>query len=114
MFYCIDLKFYRTHLSLSSSSAGNQAPGPSSATMLPKGLSNKAYNLCTTKIVKAEKKMSGGKVEFIAQEATYVELKPATANVKYILNYIQKIWGPDYIIVSNDGLQIHDCPATKG
>ena len=73
------------------------------------------YNACTTKIMRADKKISaGGKIEFIAHEATYVELKPSTANVTYIQSQIQKIWGNEYIVVSNDGLQIHDSPATRG
>lgn len=73
------------------------------------------YNMCTTKVVKAEMKhVSGGKVEFISEEILYVELKPSTANVNYIQSYIQKTWGSQYIIVSNDGLQIRDSSGTRG
>ena len=70
------------------------------------------YNACTTKIMRADKKISaGGKIE---HEVIYVELKPSTANLTYIQSQIQKIWGNEYIVVSNDGLQIHDSPATRG
>lgn len=72
------------------------------------------YNMCTTKVVKAEKRMVGGKVEFTALGVMYVELKPSTANVNYIQSYIQKTWGSQYVIVSNDGLQIQDTSATRG
>lgn len=92
------------------------AAGPSgSSSAQPALATSKTFNACTTKVVKAEKKVgSGGKIEFLTQEAVYVELKPSTANATYVQNYIQSMWGSDYIIVSNDGLQIKDCAATRG
>ena len=38
----------------------------------------------------------------------------STANVEYILTLVQRRWGEDYIIVTNDGLQLEDSPATQG
>ena len=78
-------------------------------------MGSKIYNACTTKVVRADKKIGqGGKIEFIPHEVAYVELKPSTATVTYIQAYIQKMWGADYKIVSNDGLQIWDSAATRG
>ena len=101
----------------SSSGGAGSSSSSSSSTSTPhtsKGLGNKVYNMCTTKVVKAEKLMVGGKAEFTALEVMYVELKASTANVNYIQSYVQKIWGPQYVIVSNDGLQIQDTSATRG
>ncbi len=73
------------------------------------------YNSCTTKIVKAEKKHSAtGKIEFHQYEATYIDLKPSTANINYVQSCVQKMWGLEYTVVSNDGLQICDSSATRG
>lgn len=80
--------FFRLPLSLVANSTGDQASGSGSPTPpqhAPKGLGNKMYNVCTTKVVRAEKRVgAGGKVEFMAHEAAYVELKPSTANATYI------------------------------
>ena len=70
--------------------------------------------MCITKVMKAEKRLHGGKVEFSPLEVAHVELKPSTANVLYIQSYIQKKWGEDYTIVGNDGLKICDSSATRG
>ena len=57
------------------------------------------YNSCTTKVVRTEKKITvGEKIEFLAHEATYVELKPFTANASYIQSHVQKMWGSEYVI----------------
>ena len=65
--------------------------------------------------MKAEKKvLTGGKIEFHSLEVTYVDLKPSTANVLYVQSCVQKKWGDDYVIVSNDGLRICDSSATRG
>ena len=93
-----------------ASTSGNATPRCSS-----KGLGSRMYNSCTMKVVRVEKKITvGGKIEFLAHEATYVELKPSTANASYIQSHVQKIWGAEYVIVSNDGLQIVDTSATRG
>ena len=44
---------------------------------------------------------------------TFIELIEATANVNHILAIIRRRWGPDYILVTQDGLQIEDSPATQ-
>ena len=70
------------------------------------------YNL---KVVKAEMtKHAKGKVAFQPVNQTYIDLVESTANVEYILTLVQRRWGEDYIIVTNDGLQLEDSPATQG
>lgn len=103
----------RVPLALTVADSG---PGPSMATPSKSvlGAGSKNYSMCVTKVTKAEKHLSGGKVEFSALEVIYVELKPSTANVLYIQSYIQKKWGEDYVIVGNDGVKICDSSATRG
>ena len=55
-----------------------------------------------------------GKPEFQAVSQTYVELTEATANVDHILGVISSRWGPEYTLVTNDGLEIEDSTATQG
>lgn len=104
---------FRHPLSLVANPPGG-ASSSSTPTQQHGGLRSKSYNGCTTKVVKADKRVVGGKVEFTSIEAVYVDLKPGTANVNYVLAYIQNLWGSEYVIVSNDGLQIQDSSATKG
>jgi len=68
------------------------------------------------KITKAEMKKSSGskKPEFYATGQTYIELVDATANVEFVMGTIQKRWGNNFVIVSNDGLELEDVPATQG
>ncbi len=107
----------RVPLTFVSNPSGDQAGSGSSSTPCRsiKGLGNKMYNCCTIKVVRAKKEIStGGKIEFYPYEATYLDLKPSTANASFIRSEIQKIWGAEYIIVSNYGLEIVDTSATKG
>ena len=54
-----------------------------------------------------------GKPEFQLTSQTYMEVTKATANVEHILGIISW-WGPEYTLVTNDGLQIEDSTATQG
>jgi len=70
---------------------------------------------CRVRIFRAEKKyLGGGKVEFNTNEVVYVDLKHSTANVSYVQSFIQDLWGPQYFVVSNDGLPISDTAVTRG
>lgn len=105
---------FRLPLTFMASSGKDQA-ATSSTPCRAKGLGNKMYNNCTIKVVRAKKEVNaGGKIEFLPYEATYLELKPSTANASYIQSQVQKIWGAEYSIVSNDGLEIADTSATRG
>ena len=53
----------------------------------------------------------GGK--FTSLDATYLDLTPATANIHYIQDEVEKVW-PGHEVVSSDGLRIMDSEATRG
>ena len=112
--YCVYVD--RVPLAFVSNPSRDQAPSSSNTPCRQvKSLGNKMYNGCTVKVVRARKEIcSGGKIEFFPYEATYLDLKPSTANACYIQSEVQKIWGADYVIVSNDGLEIVDTSATRG
>jgi len=42
------------------------------------------------------------------------ELVDSTANVEHILGVIQHRWGSEYTLVTHDGLQLEESPATQG
>ena len=70
---------------------------------------------CTVKITKASlKQASSGKPEFRFQAQIFIEAREDTANVTYLNSMVQSKWGPEYMIVTADGLPIQDSAATKG
>ena len=81
---------------------------------MPVPTGGKGYNSCTTKVVKAEKRVVSGKVEFTALEVAYIDLNPATATILHVETCVQQKWGEDFVVVSNDGLRICDSSATRG
>ena len=66
------------------------------------------------KVIKANMHRIGKKVEFQPHSQTFIELVDSTANVEHILGVIQRRWGSDYILVTQDGLQLEESPATQG
>ena len=67
------------------------------------------------KVVKATLQRKGrGKPEFQASSQTYIELAEATANLDHILMTIRKRWGGEYTLVTTDGIELEDSPATQG
>ena len=44
----------------------------------------------------------------------YTDISETTANVDYILTIVQRRWGEDYTLVTNDGLELLDSPGTRG
>lgn len=70
-----------------------------------------SFNL---KVVKAKMFKNGRKTEFQPIHQTFIELVDSTANVEHILAIIRRRWGPDYILVTQDGLPLEDAPATQG
>lgn len=53
------------------------------------------------------------KFEFQPVNQIFIELIEATANSEHILAIIRRQWGPDYILVTQNGLEIEDSPATQ-
>ena len=67
------------------------------------------------KIVQASmKRLPNGKMEFMAQNQTFVDVTETTANLHYVSSAIQRKWGPEYIIVTSDGLKLDDSSGTQG
>ena len=65
---------------------------------------NKSVSIKITKATMS--KMANGcrKREFNAIGQTYIDLVDATANVEFVTGTIQKRWGSDFVLVTNDGL----------
>ena len=59
-------------------------------------------------------KSRGKKPEFQCVSQLYTDIVESTANVDYILTVVQRRWGEDYTLVTNDGLELLDSPGTRG
>lgn len=55
---------------------------------------------------------NGRKTNFQPIYQTFIELVDSTASVEHTLAIIRGQWGPDYILVTQDGLPLEDAPAT--
>ena len=100
----------RSTLNVVSATENEAAPGPST----PQTSGNK-YNSYNVKVVKAKKTINGsGKADFISLDNMFIEINSSNANSAYVKSCVQKQWGDDYIVVSKDGLEIGDSPATRG
>ena len=68
------------------------------------------------KVVKARMHIpkKGIKSEFQSLSQICIELTKSTANVSHMTGAVRKQWGSEYIIVTNDGLEIDDTSATQG
>ena len=77
-------------------------------------IASKRVQTFNLKLVKARMSRIGRKTEFQPLHQTFIELIDTTANVEHILAIARRQWGLDYILVTQDGLQIEDSPATQG
>ena len=101
-----------TSLNASSSSALPSASSPPLfRSVIASRKSPSSFNL---KVVKAEMKRNGRKIEFKPKQQTFIEIVETTANVEHILGVVRRRWGPDYVMVTQDGLEVEDAPATQG
>lgn len=67
------------------------------------------------KIMQASiKRLNNGKLEFLPQNQTFVDVTETTANVHYVSSVIQRKWGPEYVLVTSDGLKLDDSSGTQG
>ena len=57
---------------------------------------------------------NGRKVNFKPVHQTFIELVETTANVDHILGVVQRKWGTNFILVTQDGLKLEDAPGTQG
>lgn len=54
------------------------------------------------------------KPHFEQKQQMFLDLVEGTANVDYILANIHRKWGHEYRLVTSDGMQLEDSPATQG
>ena len=98
--------------SLPPSASGSSMTPPSFRSVVAAKRSPAVFTL---KIVKAQMQRLGrGKVSFNAINQMNIELQEETANLDFILAAIQKQWGTEYTLVTNDGLELDNSPATRG
>ena len=57
---------------------------------------------------------NGRKVDFKPVHQTFIELVETTANVDHILGVVQRKWGTNFVLVTQDGLKLEDAPGTQG
>ena len=70
---------------------------------------------CNVKIIQASvRRLSSGKLEFLPQNQTFVDVTEATANLHYVSSAVQRKWGQEYTLVTSDGLKVDDSSGTKG
>ena len=53
-----------------------------------------------------------GKSQNFNVSMLYTDIVESTANIDYILTVVQRHWGEDYTLVTNDGLELLDSPGT--
>jgi hypothetical protein len=71
-----------------------------------------SFNL---KVIQADmKRLPSGKIDFSHKSQTFVDINEENANVHHITSVIQRKWGSDYVVVTNDGWMIEDCSGTNG
>lgn len=89
-------------------------PSPSS-TPHYKPINTKKDGTFNVKVVKANmKKLPNGKVEFEQLEQTHINLDDSSANINTVTNAVQAKWGPEYVVVTGDGLAVDDSSGTQG
>ena len=76
---------------------------------------NKSKEVYSLKVVLADLSYGiHGKPEFSPLESAYCEIMETTANATFISRFIRQEFDEEYVLVSNDGLEIKDFPGTRG
>ena len=60
------------------------------------------------------KKLPNSKVEFEQLEQTHINLDDNSANINTVTNAVQAKWGPEYVVVTGDGLEVDGCSGRGG
>lgn len=97
-----------------SSTPGNQSSTPSTSSSFQSVIAPKRVPSFSLKVIKAGVHRIGKKIEFQPHSQTFIELVDSVANVDHILGVVQRRWGSDYTLVTQDGLQLEESPATQG
>ena len=102
----------RSSITLSSTpSTSNLPPSPSFRSVIaPRRTSSFSLKVVKAKLAKTGK----CKPEFEPISQTYIELVDSTANLEHILGVIHQRWGSQFTLVTNDGIELEESPATQG
>lgn len=93
--------------SLQTSAQANQPPHFKS--VIPKASKGQSHAL---RVVRAKMEWSRtGKVAFTTETQMYIDITEHTANVEYVM---RDRWGDNYVLVTVDGLELHDSDGAKG
>ena len=102
-------------MSLSSTPGPSTSTRPLSTPNFRSVIASKRGLSFNLKIVKAKMIKMGKKIEFKPVHQTFIELVEATGNnVDHILGVVQRKWGTNFILVTQDGLKLEEAPGTQG
>ena len=88
---------------------------PTNSTPFYKPSGSKKDLTFNVKVVKANmRRLPNGKVEFEKIEQTHISIDDRSANVHTVNNAVQSKWGPDFFVVTGDGLEVDDSTGTQG
>ena len=79
---------------------GNETPCSSRSPFTAK---LKSINAIVKVVQASVSKAANGKLEFQKKGQAFVNVNEKTANVHYITSVIQKKWGEEYVLVTDDG-----------
>ena len=97
-------------MSISSASTNLPPPPPSFRSVT----ATRRPSTFTLKVIKAKMTKGRSKSSIDTSLVMHVELTEAKATLGYIQSEIQKRWGPSYTLVTVDGAELDDSPATTG
>lgn len=87
-------------------------PPPSFRSVIPQRKSSFSLKIIKARI--SSKHKGNSKPTFQPLGQMYVDITDSTANLQYIHACIQNQWGDEFTIVTNNGLELEDSPATQG
>jgi hypothetical protein len=100
----------RSRVTISSTSP-TATPSPSFRSVTaPKRTSSFGLKVVKAKIIKNGRRNP----EFKPICQTYIDIVESTANLTYILDVIHQRWGPEYTLVTSDGIELEESPSIKG
>ena len=88
-----------------------KAPGTSTVTPI----ATKKSNSINVKIIQGTipKRSASGRPEIKYVSQTFIDINESTANVMYLTHVIKELWGPNYVLITADGMKIEDSSGTN-
>ena len=56
----------------------------------------------------------GKKITFEKGEVSFIEIRESTANIDFVSQEVQLLWGEDYRVVTAEGMEVKDGSGTRG